>query len=626
MEAEQAEKDKLTEIVEEDVESSSIVLAEKSTDESEAIIDERNNADPPWRLSTNSETDISREAGLDERYDVLSRVGEGGMGSVYKVMDKVLGKVFAIKVLRSELAKDKNVVTRFKQEALAASRLTHVNLASVYSSGESRTGAPYLVMDYLEGSSLEQILTKDGHLEPTRAINVFIEICEALEHAHSKGVIHRDLKPGNILLVDGEERVKIVDFGIAKILPRAGLDTLKLTSGEEVLGSPIYMSPEQCQGDKLDVRSDIYSLGCLMYEVLCGVPPFLGDNPIKTILMHLNETPSNLTLHLKEAELPKGLEYVILKCLQKVPEDRYQNVFDLRMDLVGIKDNKPPRQKPLNHKMRWVAPAGTALLVVVVFLFGFEVVSSYINPDEDKRPLTFPGLSGLFNFSEKPPAVAATGEDSVEMQEYLDKIETAVRAYPRNDKVLAEAEFELTTYLIRKSDFANAELHCRRVMDTLTSLQDDPLLLARYQYAMGFVLEREHRFPDAIRYYQNALAAMSESFGEDSPLLGLAHNRVAISYERNRYYPEAEENYKQALEIFKKGFGAKSSEVNAVLRNLVGYYKHRRMPDLEQSYQDQLNSNPLQTARRFKVDSRDNPGFMSVEYSQNYTGKLDGER
>ncbi len=624
MDAEQAEKEKTVELVEEDVESSSLVLAkvEPFVDET----DERNKKDPPWRAAKLAEKDLNSEAGLDDRYDVLSRVGEGGMGSVYKVMDKVLGKVFAVKVLRSELAKDKNVATRFKQEVLAASRLTHVNLASVYSSGESRNGAPFLVMDYLEGSSLEQILAKEGHLEPLRAINIFIEICEALEHAHCKGVIHRDLKPGNILLVDGDERVKIVDFGIAKVLPRAGLDTLKLTSGEEVLGSPIYMSPEQCQGDKLDVRSDIYSLGCLMYETLCGVPPFLGENPIKTILMHLNENPSNLSLHLKEADLPTGLEYVILKCLQKDPQDRYQTVFDLRLDLLGIKDNKPPRQRPLNHRMRWVAPAGTALLVAVVFLFGFEVVSSYINPDQNNRPLNFPGLSAVFNLPSKTQAAPSNLDDAQMREEYNNKIDAAVRAYPRNDKILADAEFGLTTYLIRKGDFANAELHCRRVMDVLSSLQDDPLLLARYQFTMGFILEREQRFPDAIRYYQNALEAISEAFGEESPVLGLAHNRVAISYDRNRYYTEADENYKLALEIFKKGYGPKSRETNVVLKNLVGFYKHRRMPEQEQSYQDQMNNNPLQVARRFTVDSRENPDYMSLEYSRNYTGKLEGER
>ncbi len=624
MDADQAEKENTIELVEEDVESSSLVLSEVEPLVEET--DERNKQDPPWRAAKLAEKDLNCEAGLDERYDVLSRVGEGGMGSVYKVMDKVLGKVFAVKVLRSELAKDKNVATRFKQEVLAASRLTHVNLASVYSSGESRNGAPFLVMDYLEGSSLEQILAKDGHLEPLRAINIFIEICEALEHAHSKGVIHRDLKPGNILLVDSDERVKIVDFGIAKVLPRAGLDTLKLTSGEEVLGSPIYMSPEQCKGDKLDVRSDIYSLGCLMYETLCGVPPFLGENPIKTILMHLNEKPSNLSLHLKEADLPTGLEYVILKCLQKDPEDRYQTVFDLRMDLLGIKDNKPPRQRPLNHRMRWVAPAGTVLLVTVVFLFGFEVVSSYIYPDQNNRPLNFPGLSAMFNLPSQTQKVPSNLEDDQIREEYNNKIDAAVRAYPRNDKILADAEFGLTTYLIRKGDFANAELHCRRVMDVLSSLQDDPLLLARYQYTMGFILEREQRFPDAIRYYQNALEAISEAFGEESPVLGLAHNRVAISYDRNRYYTEADESYKLALEIFKKGYGPKSREANVVLKNLVGFYKHRRMPEQEQSYQDQLNNNPLQVARRFTVDSRENPDFMSLEYSKNYTGKLEGER
>lgn len=609
MDLDQAEKEKKIELVE--VESDSIALSTENVSEIE----------PPWRKARVEESEISKEAGLEERYEVLCRIGEGGMGNVYKVMDKMLNKVFAIKVLRSDLAKDRNVVSRFKQEALAASRLTHVNLASVYSSGESRTGAPYLVMDFLEGPSLEQLLKKDGHLEPKKALNVFIEICDALEHAHAKGVIHRDLKPGNIILVDNEERVKIVDFGIAKVLPKPGAETLKLTFGEEVLGSPIYMSPEQCRGDQLDIRSDIYSFGCMMYETVCGRPPFVGDNPIKTILKHLNENTANLALHLKEAELPRGLEYIILKCLQKDPEDRYQTVFDLRMDLQNIKDNKTIKQKTFNRKLRWLAPASTAMLVLAVFLLGFSVVADFINPDKSRRPLEFPSLAEMMPFAANSKVSL---DNDPQVQEFNEQIEAAARQFPRDDQSLAEAEYDLTTYLIRNGDLSNAELHCRRIMDLQNNIGDD-LALARYQNTMGYILGRQHRFADASVYFEKSIASLKEALGEENPLVGLEHNRLAIGYERNRFYESAEQHYLQAMEIFKKRFGEKGNELRTVLSNLVGFYKHRRMSEHEKTYQDRLDKISSQPAQHYSVDNRENPHYDSSEYARTYSGLLDGE-
>lgn len=609
MDLDQAEKEKKIELVE--VESDSIALSTENVSEIE----------PPWRKARVEESEISKEAGLEERYEVLCRIGEGGMGNVYKVMDKMLNKVFAIKVLRSDLAKDRNVVSRFKQEALAASRLTHVNLASVYSSGESRTGAPYLVMDFLEGPSLEQLLKKDGHLEPKKALNVFIEICDALEHAHAKGVIHRDLKPGNIILVDNEERVKIVDFGIAKVLPKPGAETLKLTFGEEVLGSPIYMSPEQCRGDQLDIRSDIYSFGCMMYETVCGRPPFVGDNPIKTILKHLNENTANLALHLKEAELPRGLEYIILKCLQKDPEDRYQTVFDLRMDLQNIKDNKTIKQKTFNRKLRWLAPASTAMLVLAVFLLGFSVVADFINPDKSRRPLEFPSLAEMMPFAANSKVSL---DNDPQVQEFNEQIEAAARQFPRDDQSLAEAEYDLTTYLIRNGDLSNAELHCRRIMDLQNNIGDD-LALARYQNTMGYILGRQHRFADASVYFEKSIASLKEALGEENPLVGLEHNSLAIGYERNRFYESAEQHYLQAMEIFKKRFGEKGNELRTVLSNLVGFYKHRRMSEHEKTYQDRLDKISSQPAQHYSVDNRENPHYDSSEYARTYSGLLDGE-
>ncbi len=621
MDAEQKEKNNDIKIVQAESETLALVTTETPQTEPNENIE----IEPPWRNMVSQESELSKEAGLDDRYEVICRLGEGGMGNVYKVMDKMLDKVFAIKILRSDLAKDRNVVSRFKQEALAASRLTHVNLASVYSSGESKSGAPYLVMDFLEGESLDETLKKSGHLEPAKAISIFIEICDALEHAHAKGVIHRDLKPGNIILIDND-RVKIVDFGIAKVLPKPGAETLKLTFGEEVLGSPIYMSPEQCRGDQLDVRSDIYSFGCMMYEVVCGSPPFLGDNPIKTILKHLNETPANLTLRLKEAQLPQGLEYVILKCLQKDPDDRYQTVFDLRMDLTGIKENKPPKQKTFNRKLRWVGPACTALLIGAVFLLGFEVVSSNLNPDGTRKPLDFPDFNIVFptTSTTAPAIVANSPEDDEKIAQLNDRIEEVARQFPREDKELAAAEFDLTTYLIRKNDLANAELHCRRIMDILDGINDD-LLASRYEYTMGYLLERERRFPDAIRYYTNSMSSLAQAIGDDHPLLGVAHNRMAIAYERNRRNELAESHYQQALEIFKNRYGENSNEVAVVLENLAEYYKHRRMPELEQSYLDRLTLIKHKPTQHYRVDRRDNPYYATIEYEKSFNGQYNAQ-
>jgi serine/threonine protein kinase len=283
-------------------------------------------------------------ANLPEEYEVLSMIGEGGMGTVWKVRNKTLDQIFAIKVLRSWLIEDNNALNRFEQEAEATRFLSHLNLATVHSFGMGKKGAPYLVMDYLDGKNLAKILKEEGHLEVPRATDLFIQIAGVVGHAHSKDILHRDIKPTNIIVEcnqEGLETAKLVDFGIAKVLPSQTGVAKGQTRAGEVFGSPPYMSPEQCLGGSLDGRSDIYAFGCVMYESLCGNPPFSGDSPVKTMLKHTEEEPLALRKASKDQIIPQDLEYLVMHCLEKNPDDRYQSMQDLESDLRLIKENQP---------------------------------------------------------------------------------------------------------------------------------------------------------------------------------------------------------------------------------------------------------------------------------------------
>lgn len=273
---------------------------------------------------------------IAERYQLLGVIGEGGMSTVYRVHDAVLDKTLALKMLRKEFALNETSIKRFEQEARAVRSLTHPHLATVYDHGRTEDGSPYLVMDYIEGDSLSQLLKKEIFLDIPRALAISLQICTAVSYAHEHGVIHRDLKPDNIILTNAGtdfDFVKLIDFGIAKLESDNGLTTQRVTQTGEIFGSPLYMSPEQCMGYPLDVRSDVYSLGCVMYELVTGKPPLAGENPVQTIFKHLNEMPAPLSVEFKQLNIPRGFEVLVMKALQKKPEDRYQTVDDLRRDL-----------------------------------------------------------------------------------------------------------------------------------------------------------------------------------------------------------------------------------------------------------------------------------------------------
>ena len=277
---------------------------------------------------------------LADRYQVESLIGTGGTSMVYRAQHNQLHRTVAIKMLKAHLVTEEESKKRFEQEARAVSCLTHPHVVTIYDVGVTRYGEPYIVMEYLEGTSVADFIKENGPMDWQRALPIFISAAGALSHAHKKTVIHRDVKPSNIMLVPSDEEpdfVKIVDFGLAKLRSLTG-EFQRVTKTGEVFGSPAYMSPEQCTGRKLDERTDLYSLGVVMYEVLVGRPPFKERSSIETIRRHIKEPPPSFAELNPDVEVPAKLQQIVFKCLAKSTDERYQTMDELKAELELVED------------------------------------------------------------------------------------------------------------------------------------------------------------------------------------------------------------------------------------------------------------------------------------------------
>jgi beta-lactam-binding protein with PASTA domain/predicted Ser/Thr protein kinase len=267
---------------------------------------------------------------LGRRYELGGLLGHGGMAEVYQAGDTRLGRDVAIKVLRSDLARDPSFLSRFRREAQSAASLNHPMIVAVYDTGQDNAVTPplpYIVMEYIRGRTLREVLQSEGRITPQRATEIVADVCSALEYSHNAGIIHRDIKPGNVMLTpDGA--VKVMDFGIARAIAAT---TSTVTATAAVMGTAQYLSPEQARGENVDARSDIYSTGVLFYELLTGRPPFTGDSPVALAYQHVREDPAPPST--LEPDLPPDLDAVVLKALAKNPDNRYQSAREMREDL-----------------------------------------------------------------------------------------------------------------------------------------------------------------------------------------------------------------------------------------------------------------------------------------------------
>jgi serine/threonine-protein kinase len=267
------------------------------------------------------------------KYRVDEKLSEGGMGAVYRGTHVLMDKTVAIKVLRPSLAADEKIVARFSREARAASKISHPNAIAVTDIGESEEGIVFLVMEFLAGKTLKDVIRQEGPMSLERAVDIMKQVGDALKVAHDQGVVHRDLKSDNIMLISATvgDHPKVLDFGIAKIIEPETPDA-ELTAPNLVIGTPQYMSPEQCsQSSYIDSRSDIYSFGVILYEMLVGHVPFTGESPTMVMLKHLQEpVPSVLD---ERSDIPASIDKVISRAMAKVPDNRYQTITDLLEDL-----------------------------------------------------------------------------------------------------------------------------------------------------------------------------------------------------------------------------------------------------------------------------------------------------
>ncbi|MDZ4833704.1 MAG: serine/threonine-protein kinase [Candidatus Melainabacteria bacterium] len=267
---------------------------------------------------------------VEGRYKIQSVIGQGSAGTVYKAVQELIGREVAIKVLHDYLVSDDEFIKRFRQEAKASSRLSHPNIITIYDFGLIPEGQrPYIAMDLLIGTPLSDLLSSVERLSLDEAIPVFSQVCSALGEAHRQGVVHRDVKPENIVLVErsGQKLFPIVvDFGIARLMEES--DAAKITRTGTVCGSPTYMSPEQCTSSKVDHRSDIYSLGVVIYECLTGEVPFHSDELVRVMAMHLSDPPTPLNQVKPGLVFPEMLEEVVYKSLAKNPDQRFQSMED----------------------------------------------------------------------------------------------------------------------------------------------------------------------------------------------------------------------------------------------------------------------------------------------------------
>ncbi len=536
---------------------------------------------------------------LSGKYEMLAQIGQGGMGVVYKARHTLLNKIVAVKMLHPHLVGISTNQLRFKQEAEAASRINHPNVVAVHDFGVTEDGKPFIVMDYIEGRLLSDVLL-DGQLPFERFIHIFMQTCDALEHAHKKGIIHRDLKPSNIILVPSAgdpDFVKIVDFGIAKLLSET--DSKAVTQTGETIGSPQYMSPEQCLGQKMDVRSDIYSMGCLMYQALSGKPPVDGESVFEIMYRQINEVPAGFRVLRPDIGNVERLEATVFKAVSKSPSERYQSMSALKdalsvaaggqrgwalklMDQMQVIRLKLlPQKKSLAHKA--ILTCVISGLVLTSALSLYRVVA----PPEVPLSALPMSLWPPFQSEAKPEP------EGYDLKKLLGRVMLGhiEKEFGEDSTAYVQRLEESKRLCLMHGKYADAVPFIRKLIELAIKgdFAEDyrATVLAPLYYYLGECLYFEGDYKEAGKQYANSLQVL-DSFDLKPEMreLGLPLSRLADTYYFRRQFGIAEHLYRKALPCWGRKDSTESPADLASFHSKFGdcCYRTGKLSDAERSF------------------------------------------
>jgi serine/threonine protein kinase len=373
---------------------------------------------------------------IDGRYEIVSSIASGGFAVVYKAFQQQFDRFVAIKVLDRFVLQDADSLPRFEREAKALSALRHKNIVALYGYGVCEQ-APYMVMELVDGISLQKLIRQE-EIEARRAAELILQVCEGLECAHSNGLVHRDLKPSNIMVgagPDGKDIVKLIDFGLAKLLPGHGLSAQKLTETGVAIGTCAYMAPEQCTGINVDHRTDIYAAGCILYECVAGTAAFVADDNVALMFLHLNEEPKPLSAGRNHDAFIDSLDQIVRKSMAKNPEQRYQTIAAMNEDLRSALDGQTPTnvgQLPARKTIRPKTGLRTALIALVGVLAVLLAVTASLLPSQKKSDTSSEQPTSVDLFRKTIHGTASKSVDREQFRRLL--VETLNRS--REDNLL----------------------------------------------------------------------------------------------------------------------------------------------------------------------------------------------
>lgn len=509
---------------------------------------------------------------IAHHYKVEEVIGEGGWGRVYRASHTNLPNLqVAVKTLHSFLASDADKVRRFQQEAESVSRLSHPNIVHIVDFGVLENGQPYLVMDFVKGLTLTKLIKTDGVFSADETVGIALQCCAALAQAHERGIVHRDIKPSNILLErdsSGRPLVRLVDFGLAK-LTIENEEFRSLTGSGEVIGTPAYMSPEHCSGHPVDARSDIYSLGCVLYEMLAGKPPIDSTNYLECIARHVNEPAMPFSKSKPPIEVPPGLENIILRCLEKSPDDRFQSASDM---LDALRAGDSPKKFSSRKFLKSLVSSKTEKVLLASLAACFLSASIYFSLPKS-APHAKPTVESLLASADRDENTQSYAEEERDLQNaYLFAKEGFGSQSPQMERV----SYALGSFYLRQQKLNRSE----KLLEKCLSLKQllapsDTTALAAAARQLGDIYRRDRQPKVAAEKYAQALNFSRVAVGDQHPSTADLLSELASVQIELGDLSNALSSLEKAQSILSKSANPQDAKLLEIDRQLSLLYDHQ---------------------------------------------------